>query len=75
MRLPRWFAYTPTRRDWFLRRIAQCQAGSASCPPLRWTISPHLTRLAPALLRWYYDRSHQTGHDYFTLPPSGHLYA
>jgi hypothetical protein len=66
---------TTTRRDWFRQRIAQCASGSASCPPLTWTISPHLTRLAPDLLRWYYDRSHQTGHDYFTLPPSGHLYA
>lgn len=66
---------TTTRRDWFRQRIVQCQSGSASCPPLTWTISPHLTRLAPDLLRWYYDQSHQTGHDYFTLPPSGHLYA
>jgi hypothetical protein len=26
-------------------------------------------------LEWYYALSHQTGNDYFTLPPSGHLYA
>lgn len=62
------------RRDWFVQRVAECASGS-TCPPLTWTISPHLTRLAPDLLRWYYDQSHQTGHDYFALPPSGHLYA
>lgn len=66
---------TTTRREWFRQRLSLCRAGSASCPPLTWTISPHLTRIAPDLLRWYYDRSHETGHDYFTLPPSGHLYA
>ncbi len=65
---------TSTRRDWFRQRVAACEAG-APCPPLTWTISPHLTRVAPDLLRWYYDQSHRTGHDYFTLPPSGHLYA
>jgi len=64
-----------TRRDWFRQRVAACQSGSAPCPPLTWTISPHLAQLAPDLLRWYYDQSHRTGHDYFTLPPSGHLYA
>ena len=41
----------------------------------RGRISPHLAQLAPDLLQWYYDQSHQTGKDYFTLPPSGHLYA
>lgn len=66
---------TTTRHDWFRQRVTTCQSGSARCPPLTWTISPHLTRLAPDLLRWYYDRSHETGHDYFALPPSGHLYA
>ena len=66
---------TTTRREWFRQRLATCQSGTAPCPPLTWTISPHLTRLAPDLLRWYYDKSHQTGHDYFALPPSGHLYA
>jgi hypothetical protein len=64
-----------TRREWFRQRVARCQSGSAPCPPLTWTISPHLTRLAPDVLRWYYDQSHRTGHDYFTMPPSGHLYA
>ncbi len=64
-----------TRREWFRQRVAECQSGSAPCPPLTWTISPHLTHLAPDVLRWYYDQSHRTGHDYFTMPPSGHLYA
>lgn len=27
------------------------------------------------MLRWYFAQSHQTGHDFFALPPSGHLYA
>jgi hypothetical protein len=62
-----------TRHDWFRQRLDRCAAGP--CPPLTWTISPHLTRLAPDLLRWYYAQSHVTGHDTFTLPPSGHLYA
>lgn len=63
-----------TRREWFRQRLATCQSGG-QCPPLTWTISPHLTRVAPDLLRWYYDQSHRTGRDYFTMPPSGHLYA
>ncbi len=62
------------RRDWFRQRLADCAADPA-CPPLTWTISPHLARLAPDVLRWYYDRSHETKRDYFALPPSGHLYA
>ena len=64
-----------TRRDWFRQRITACQSPGAQCPPLTWTVSPHLTRLAPDVLRWYYDQSHRTAHDYFALPPSGHLYA
>ena len=64
-----------TRHDWFRQRLDGCRDASPACPPLTWTISPHLARLAPDLLDWYYRQSHQTGHDYFTLPPSGHLYA
>jgi hypothetical protein len=64
---------TGARHDWFRQRLDACASGT--CPPLTWTISPHLTRIAPDLLRWYYDQSHHTGHDYFALPPSGHLYA
>jgi hypothetical protein len=64
-----------TRHDWFRQRLADCQNVGNACPPLTWTISPHLARLAPDLLEWYYGVSHRTGKDYFTLPPSGHLYA
>ena len=63
------------RREWFHERLDSCRDPSRACPPLTWTISPHLARLAPDLLDWYYRQSHQTGHDYFSLPPSGHLYA
>ncbi len=63
------------RYDWFKQRVADCQADSGACPPLTWTISPHLADLAPDLLGWYEKQSHQTGKDYFALPPSGHLYA
>lgn len=66
---------TSTRHDWFRQRMETCRSGSAPCPPLTWTLSPHLPRLAPDLLRWYYEQSHQTGNDSFALPPSGHLYA
>lgn len=63
-------------RLWWLRQRAEaCRAGEESCPPLTWTISPHLARLAPDVLKWYYRMSHETGKDYFMLPPSGHLYA
>ncbi len=63
------------RHDWFLQRLADCKAVNNACPPLTWTISPHLAQLAPDLLDWYYAQSHKTGNDYFALPPSGHLYA
>ena len=66
---------TSTRHDWFVRRVEECASGSAPCPPLTWTLSPHLPEIAPELVHWYYDQSHETGRDYFTLPPSGHLYA
>ncbi len=64
-----------TRHDWFRKRLTDCEAAGAGCPPLTWSISPHLPRLAPDLLRWYYEQSHKSGKDYFVLPPSGHLYA
>lgn len=63
------------RYDWFKQRLADCQAANGACAPLTWTISPHLPELAPDVLGWYYKQSHQTGKDYFSLPPSGHLYA
>jgi hypothetical protein len=64
-----------TRAKWFRQRLAAIRADSDSCPPLTWTISPHLARLAPDVLAWYYQMSRKTGKDYFMLPPSGHLYA
>lgn len=64
-----------TRRAWLRQRLADCEKGARSCAPITWTISPHLTRLAPDVLAWYYASTHRTGRDYFTLPPSGHLYA
>lgn len=63
------------RLNWFRQRAAACREGKESCPPLTWTISPHLARIAPDVLKWYYKMSHDTGNDYFMLPPSGHLYA
>ncbi len=64
-----------TRRDWFQQRVADCEANPATCLPLTWSVSSHLTRLAPDVLRWYYAQSRRTKRDHFVLPPSGHLYA
>lgn len=62
-----------TRRDWFEGRVADCASGP--CPPLSWSVSPHLLRLGPDVLSWYYAKARQTQRDWFVLPPSGHLYA
>ncbi|MCA9574237.1 MAG: hypothetical protein KC668_02340, partial [Myxococcales bacterium] len=35
-----------TRRDWMEERTALCRDASPACPPLSWTISPHLPELA-----------------------------
>lgn len=64
-----------TRHDWFRQRVTDCASATAGCPPLTWSISPHLSQVTPDVLRWYYEQSHKTGKDYFVLPPSGHLYA
>lgn len=64
-----------TRAEWIRQRAAACREGEDSCPPLTWSISPHLARIAPDVLKWYYEMSHATKKDYFMLPPSGHLYA
>jgi hypothetical protein len=64
-----------TRRDWLRRRLDSCAGAGKSCPPLTWSISPHLPQIAPDILRWYYQASRKTGADYFILPPSGHQYA
>jgi len=64
-----------SRANWIRERAQTCLQGEDSCPPLTWTISPHLLRLAPDVLEWYYEKSYETGKDYFMLPPSGYLYA
>lgn len=63
------------RHDWFMQRLSSCAGTNAPCAPLTWTLSPHLPALAPDVMQWYYQAARQTGRDYFTLPPSGHLYA
>ncbi len=63
------------RVEWFRQRTKSCLEGENSCPPLTWSISPHLPSIAPDVLKWYYEMSYETGKDYFMLPPSGHLYA
>ena len=63
------------RNVWLRQRLDACAASGGACPPITWTISPHLPHLAPDVLEWYYASSRQTGSDFFALPPSGHLYA
>eukprot|EP00730_Choanoeca_flexa_P016422 TRINITY_DN7748_c0_g1_i1.p1 TRINITY_DN7748_c0_g1~~TRINITY_DN7748_c0_g1_i1.p1 ORF type:complete len:559 (+),score=93.81 TRINITY_DN7748_c0_g1_i1:49-1725(+) len=60
------------KKDDFAARMAACHNTSF---PLSWTISPHLHRLAPDILEWYYNQSRHYGCDYFMLPPSGYLYS
>jgi hypothetical protein len=64
-----------TRNVWLGQRLSDCEQPDNSCQPITWSISPHLARLAPDVLEWYFQKSHATGKDYFILPPSGHLYA
>ncbi|MFZ4739201.1 MAG: hypothetical protein ACOYM9_24810 [Bradymonadia bacterium] len=64
-----------TRRDWLQQRLDRCAGADPVCPPLSWTISPHLPDLAPDVLQWYYEAASTTGADFFTLPPSGYQYA
>ncbi len=63
------------RRNWLSERLDDCKKVDNSCEPITWTISPHLPRIAPEVLNWYYETSRNTGNDYFMLPPSGYLYA
>jgi GxGYxYP putative glycoside hydrolase C-terminal domain len=63
------------RSEWLRQRLEDCEQPVNSCEPITWSISPHLPYIAPDVLEWYYDKSHETGKDYFMLPPSGHLYA
>lgn len=64
-----------SRRDWLQQRLDACAGADKNCPPLTWSISPHLPYIAPDVLEWYYKSSRTTGSDYFILPPSGHQYA
>ncbi|MSQ85029.1 MAG: hypothetical protein EXR77_19510 [Myxococcales bacterium] len=64
-----------TRREWFAQRQADCMAPATACPTLTWSLSPHIARLAPDVMQWYYQASRATGKDFFILPPSGHFYA
>ena len=59
------------------KRVDYCDADSSyfGCFPLTWSISPHITHLAPDWLMWYYNKSYLTGNDFFMLPPSGDLYS
>ncbi len=63
------------RQQWLRQRLDDCAQTENSCAPITWSISPHLPRLAPDVLAWYYRSAASTGQDYFALPPSGHLYA
>lgn len=64
-----------TRRDWMEQRLARCRGTTPACPPLTWTLSPHLPALAPDVMRWYAEAAADTGADFLMLPPSGALYA
>ncbi len=64
-----------TRKEWLGQRVAKCRDAKPACPPLTWTISPHLPDLAPDVLQWYAAAVKSTGADYFMLPPSGYQYA
>ncbi len=63
------------RKNWLRERLNDCSKSNNSCAPLTWTISPHIAKIAPDVLEWYYDMANKTGKDYFMLPPSGYLYA
>ena len=62
-----------SRAAWLQNRTSACRGGG--CFPLLWTLSPHLLRFAPDLMRWFYAAAAVTHRDWFVLPPSGHLYA
>lgn len=64
-----------SRAQWMEQRLSHCRNGSGSCFPLLWSASPQLLHLAPDWLRWFYNISYQTQHDYFVLPPSGDTYS
>merc|ERR1719348_860190 len=65
------------RRGWMKDRVEYCQSqeGGVCQAPLVFSMSPHLTHLAPDWLHWYYKQANISGPDVFALPPSGHTYA
>ena len=63
-----------SRRGWMQDRVKKCAAGEG-CFPISWTMSPACLHLAPEWIQWYYNKSYETGNDYFVLPPSGDLYS
>ncbi len=71
-----------SRRDWITERLERCKSGNytdknaGGCSyPLLWTMSPHVTHLAPDWARWFAEQLLKTKTDGFALPPSGHLYS
>ena len=62
-----------SRWTWLNERLASCRA--KPCFPLLWSMSPHLARFAPDMLRAFANLTRVTGADAFVLPPSGHLYS
>ena len=57
------------------QRVERCGYPAAPCTPLLWTLSPHLARAAPDIMRWFFAAAAASQRDFFVLPPSGHLYA
>lgn len=57
------------------QRVERCGYPAAPCAPLLWTLSPHLARAAPDIMRWFFAAAAASQRDFFVLPPSGHLYA
>lgn len=67
-----------SRKDWMTARVTYCAdkvKDGKKCPPLIWSLSAQLLKLAPDMITWYFDQAKKTGADFFTLPPSGDLYS
>jgi hypothetical protein len=68
------------RFDMLRQKVQRCRDGGGpgnvtACFPLLWSINPNLVRMAPDMIKWYYDTAIQTGADWFVLPPSGDTYS
>lgn len=64
------------RMRWMQERTTQCEDPTRGCHyPLLWTMSPHVTKFAPAMYEWYNQQLLRTKLDRFALPPSGDLYS